>query len=122
MKKLLLTGLAFTSFIALNAQANPTIKDETLYTTEKGYTGDLTPLVSGGTPPYMFPNASASTYKVTNGMLDLNSDGTFNLAIFNDNEPATFKVRVNDAQGFISDEATITVERVESLPSKAKLD
>lgn len=35
MKKLLLMGLAFTSFAALNAQEKPTIRNETFYTNQK---------------------------------------------------------------------------------------
>lgn len=79
------------------------------------------PLVSGGTQPYTFPKSSSTTHDVTNGILDLERNGDFALAIFNENKPASFKVKVNDARGFISDEATITVDYVESLPSKEKL-
>lgn len=117
MKKLLLMGLIFAPAITINAQEKLVAQDKTFYINRAdldGYLGDLTPLVHGGTPPYLFDVSDDAQ----DGSVSLAPNGEFLFNVSEPNQQGSFGFHVIDANGMISKDAKITIV---PFPSKEKL-
>lgn len=109
MKKLLLTGLAIISLIAINVQAQPIAQNITISTPQEvSVTRDLANDVAGGIPPYTFKFQKRE--KPEGGLFVLPPNGTLEF------EPSTnfagklqWQYWVTDANGDSSNKATLTI-------------
>lgn len=109
MKKLLLTGLAIASLIAVNIQAQPVAPNITINTPEDTpVTRYLTLDIAGGNPPYVFKFQKRE--KPEGGLFVLPPNGTLEF------EPSTnfagqlqWQYWVTDANGDSSNQATLTI-------------
>lgn len=112
MKKLLLTALAITSLISINAQAQPITQNIIINTDPKTNThGNLMPHVTGGMPPYTFKRASITgPMRLIKGHFVLHSNGSFEyVPEANFLGKQIYHYQAIDANGTSSNIASITI-------------
>lgn len=108
MKKLLLTGLAIASLIAVNIQAQPIAQDAQFYSRGVGYSGNLRALANGGTPPYTFAFLQANNQELE---VYVNTNGEFTATVpLGYTGETRFQYTATDANGAVSNPATIAIK------------